>query len=143
MNLFTRKKLLGGLIGLFAAGALLAPVAAAPAPAPVIVAASSASSVSAFSLATDAPSSTCTITVDVTWDETALHGPSVNLHLLESFNGGPLQPAGTLMRTANDGSQQFAKYNRVAGEYAYQVLITKGPKHVIASGASAAVTCTP
>lgn len=142
MNLFARKKLLGGLIGLVAAGALLAPVAAAPAPAPVEVAASSASSVSAFSLATDPPS-TCTITVDVTWDASALNGPSVNLHLLESFNGGPLQPAGTLMRTANDGSQQFAKYNRPAGEYAYQVLVTKGPKHVIASGASATVVCTP
>ncbi len=142
MNLFTRKKLLGGLIGLVAAGALLAPVAAAPAPAPVTVAASTASSVSAFSLVTE-PASTCTITVDVTWDASALNGPSVNLHLLESFNGGPLQPAGTLMRTANDGNQQFAKYNRVAGEYAYEVLITKGPQHVIASGASAAVVCTP
>ena len=87
---------------------MIAPVAAAPDPAPVAVAASSASWVSTFSLVTEA-ASTCTITVDVTWDASALNGRSVNLHLLELFNGRPLQPAGTLMRTANDGSQQFAK----------------------------------
>jgi hypothetical protein len=59
MNLFTRKKLLGGFIGLVAAGALLALVAAAAARAPVT--ANAAEDVD------DGHSDICTIDIDLSW----------------------------------------------------------------------------
>ncbi len=137
--MFTRKKLLGGLIGLFAAGALLAPVAAAPAPANLTV---TGNSTSAESVITGA--SVCNIIVTVSWDPSDLNGPAVNLQLQESDDGGlTWTSAGSLTRTPNDGSQDLPRYGVGAGSYLYQAVLTKGPKRVIASGASAAVVCAP
>ena len=136
MNLFTRKKLLGGLIGLVAAGALLAPVAAGPAPAPVTV--------SAVEDVDDNYADSCSIDINVTWTATDLSGPSVNVQLLESSDGGASwSPAGMHVRTDNDGNIQFRRYFDPSTDASFQVLITKGPKHVIASGTSNSVDCTP
>jgi hypothetical protein len=136
MRLFTRKKLLGGLIGLFAAGALLAPVAAAPSPAPVTV--------TAVEVVDGIYPDSCSIDINVSWTAADLPGPAVNVQLLESNDGGATwTSAGVHVRTDNDGSDYFRRYFAPSTNASFQVRITKGPKHIIASGASATIVCTP
>jgi hypothetical protein len=76
--------LLGGIIGLVAAGTLFASVAAAHAPTPVTVAVNAASAVNSLIL-----SSTRTITVDVTWAATEPNGTAANLQILQSDGNSP------------------------------------------------------
>ena len=137
MNLFTRKKLLGGLIGLFAAGALLAPVAAAPALADVTV-------VGVEDLSDGFPDS-CSIDINVSWEPADLSGPTVNVQLLESDDGGATwTSAGMHVRIDNDDNHYRLRRFSPSDSVSFQVLITKGPKHVIASGTSdSIIVCTP
>ena len=134
MNLLSRKKLLGGLIGLFAAGALLAPVAAAPAPAPVTVAATED--------VDDGYSNSCSIDINVSWLASDLSGPTVNVQLFESTDGGATwSPAGMHVRVDNDGNHYRRRSFSPSDNVSFQVLVTKGPRHVIASGTSNSVDC--
>ena len=140
MNLLSRKKLLGGLMGLFAAGALLAPVAAARVAATVTV------------VVPDTPQATepdlfdvlrCKVPVDIDWDATAIPGPSVTVQLDVSADGGVTwSPNGTRVRAEDTGGLHFEKLV-YPGNYTYRASLSKGPKHVIASGTSNSVDCLP
>ena len=85
----------------------------------------------------------CTVPVDITWDASAIPGPSVTIQTDVSTDGGATwTPNGTLVRYEDAGGVQFLKQVD-PGSYSYRVSFSKGPKHVIASGTSNSVDCLP
>lgn len=140
MYLLSRNKLLGGLAGLLVATAVLAPVAAGARPAATVDVAVPGQPVIASPDLFDVLR--CDIPVHVTWDSTAIPGPSVTIQLEVSADGGTTwSPAGTLVRAEDTGKVDFNK-RPVPGTYMYQVSLSKGPTHVVASGTSNSVTCS-
>lgn len=139
MYLLSRKKLLGGLVGLLLAGSVIAPAAAARVAATVSITVPNE-----VHAATEGwTAGKCAVPVDITWDATAINGPSVTVNLEVSADGGTTWgPAGTRVRYEDTGSAQFLKQVD-PGSYSYRVSLTKGPKHIVASGTSNSVTCLP
>ena len=135
--MFNRKMLIRSAIGLITAGVLAVPaIAAAGSVTPVFV---------SHSVAPDAvnPDTQCEFTLNGTWNKTQTQGPSVNVQLWESVNGGPLSRVGGHERITDAGIDSFLPARREPGTYSYEIRITKGPKHVIASGSSRDIVCAP
>ncbi len=128
-----RKTLIRVAFGVVAAAVLAVPslVSAAPSMAPVSIAHT-----------VDTSNGNCTITLDGAWNETITKGPKLNVQLFESKDGAAPVLIGFHQRVADDGSDIFARSNRVEGEYTYEFRLTKGPKHMIGTG-STTVSCAP
>jgi hypothetical protein len=83
----------------------------------------------------------CQVIVDVSWISSDIPGPSVTVSLYRSV-GGELVLASQHQRTGNDELDQLMDTLATPDSVnTYQVLVTKGPKHVVAASETFDVTC--
>ena len=136
--MLNRKMLIRTAIGLVAAGALAVPsLVSAASVVPIAV-----SHDSTTPSVNTAGATTCDFLLSGSWDADATKGPSVNVQLWESVDGGAFSQVGNHLRIGDGGGDAFMpRYRDPGSTHDYEIRITKGPKHVVGFGSITGITC--